>query len=523
MLLSPITSSLLGSLILLFPISVSGRKNVVVEQFVSPVHAWYSLNDPVMGGLSNGVFTLVDGAGVFDGEVKDVPSLSAPGFIAMRTGRGGFFPDLRSCEGLILNAKSNSAYEGFRMSFGTNSAGTMPYAQGYKTRFDAPVGDFGNVTVSFTDFSDNWDPKTGDIVVSCADNNQYCPDDATLQNFERFEIMAEGVKGAIHLEIKSIHATGCDDDVSENPDPSSNSGGQNRPTGNAGFANGNGGFGDRNGDRDDAIGGNGGYMKPTILENGDVRIESFDDPQHRWFPNNDPVMGGESQSTVSVQNDAGIFKGEVVDVPFLKSPGFVKMETRGGKFPDVSMCSALKIRLKSMNSYEGIRVTFGVHHASNTQPYVRGYKAHLENPPVGTFGEVIMPFTSFSDAWDAGTGDIMTSCAQNSNNCVDDKTLQDFTTFSFMGEGVDGEIHLEIKSIDATGCTHSATMLDSANGEINDDEINGVINSVAWAVIVIGFVLVGATAFYTGWYKGKRSKGADTPIVGTVTPNNDVV
>ena len=38
----------------------------------------------VMGGKSTGSFTVSDGAGVLQGEVKDVPSLGAPGFLAAR-------------------------------------------------------------------------------------------------------------------------------------------------------------------------------------------------------------------------------------------------------------------------------------------------------------------------------------------------------------------------------------------------------------------------------------------------------
>merc|ERR1711907_156390 len=36
------------------------------------------LNDPVMGGRSTGTWSLGDGFGILDGEVVDVPSLSAP-------------------------------------------------------------------------------------------------------------------------------------------------------------------------------------------------------------------------------------------------------------------------------------------------------------------------------------------------------------------------------------------------------------------------------------------------------------
>merc|ERR1711998_508189 len=45
-----------------------------------------------MGGRSTGTWTLGDGFGILDGEVVDVPSLSAPGFI--KAAADGKFPDI---------------------------------------------------------------------------------------------------------------------------------------------------------------------------------------------------------------------------------------------------------------------------------------------------------------------------------------------------------------------------------------------------------------------------------------------
>merc|ERR1719235_2732975 len=54
------------------------------------------LNDPVMGGQSTGTWHVDTTAmeGIFDGEVKDVPSLKAPGFI--KAAADGQFPDVSS-------------------------------------------------------------------------------------------------------------------------------------------------------------------------------------------------------------------------------------------------------------------------------------------------------------------------------------------------------------------------------------------------------------------------------------------
>ncbi|CAE7540896.1 unnamed protein product, partial [Symbiodinium pilosum] len=55
------------------------------------------LNDPVMGGQSTGTWKLDSaGFGVFDGQVVDVPSLKAPGFI--KAAADGSFPDASAAD-----------------------------------------------------------------------------------------------------------------------------------------------------------------------------------------------------------------------------------------------------------------------------------------------------------------------------------------------------------------------------------------------------------------------------------------
>merc|ERR1711979_124706 len=50
------------------------------------------LNDPVMGGRSTGTWSTGDGFGIMDGEVVNVPSLKAPGFI--KAAADGVFSDI---------------------------------------------------------------------------------------------------------------------------------------------------------------------------------------------------------------------------------------------------------------------------------------------------------------------------------------------------------------------------------------------------------------------------------------------
>merc|ERR1719426_274537 len=76
------------------------------------------LNDPVMGGRSTGTWSLGDGFGILDGDVVDVPSLKAPGFI--KAAADGKFPDISTFIGgsLVLSVRTSTPeYAGYRVTF----------------------------------------------------------------------------------------------------------------------------------------------------------------------------------------------------------------------------------------------------------------------------------------------------------------------------------------------------------------------------------------------------------------------
>merc|ERR1719198_650883 len=75
--------------------------------------------------------------------------------------------------------------------------------------FEPTVGEFGTISIDFNDFTDLWDDATGDAIKTCKEDSQYCPDEKTLKNIKTFTIWGEGVAGDVHLEIKSVGATGC--------------------------------------------------------------------------------------------------------------------------------------------------------------------------------------------------------------------------------------------------------------------------------------------------------------------------
>merc|ERR1711907_581649 len=72
----------------------------------------------------------------------------------------------------------------------------------------------------------------------------------------------------------------------------------------------------------------------------DIKLVTFDGAKGTSFKFtelNDPVMGGKSTGTWSLSSSRhfGVFDGEVVDVPALKAPGFIKAAA-DGSFSDLS-------------------------------------------------------------------------------------------------------------------------------------------------------------------------------------------
>lgn len=187
---------------------------------------------------------------------------------------------------------------------------------------------------------------------------------------------------------------------------------------------------------------------------GDVVLEDFKAPVHKWVEKDDPVMGGQSVGTTTLEDDKLIFNGTCAIVPSLNAPGFITSQTMDSvEWADVSNCKALTLNVKSETDYAGYRVSFGRAHATICGHFFAyGYKAPAFKAPMDNFGDVVIPFANFSDCWDDATGDIITTCGENEKFCPDEKTLKNFGTMSIWGEGVEGDVHLEVTSIKGTDC-----------------------------------------------------------------------
>jgi len=361
-------------------------------------------NDPVMGGVSSGSWSVNDeeGYGIEDGEVRDVPSLSAPGFIKA-TAHGRFNDASSAISGdLILHIRSSTAeYTGYRVSFGN----TWNAFKDFKAGFSIEAGEeFSEVRIPFNTFSSEWDPATGDQTITCDEDPNVCPTAEDLGRIRRIEIWAEGVKGKAHMEVKSISA-GLS---------------KKQPT-----------------------------ISKKTSSSSEVSLITFDgEPSttFKFLQVNDPVMGGISSGSWSINEEEGfgIEEGTIRDVPSLQAPGFIKAEA-DGSFNDASsaIMGDLILRVRSTTpDYPAFRVSFGTY-------YTREFKADFSVPPGESFSEIRVPFNMFSDKWDPGTGDQTITCAEDPNVCPTVDALKNLRRISLMAEGAEGYVHLEVKSISA--------------------------------------------------------------------------
>jgi len=253
----------------------------------------------------------------------------------------GVFPDLRSCDGLKIVAKQqqqtnsgssseqpkNDYYDGFKIDIGYTKFEGSVFGYGYRASLnmmglededvissnvnvarasslssDIDNDGFQTVIIPFEDFTVDWDWNTGEVVTSCQEDEQYCIDEQTLKDMETFTITALGSTNGVaqELHIQSIAGTGCDDSAIS---ASSVTEGVNK---------------------DDQ------WTCSSIgsSQSDEILIETFTDPSFGWITQNDPVMGGESYSSVTMMEDDGaaFFTGEIKDVPFLGGRFYVHIE-----------------------------------------------------------------------------------------------------------------------------------------------------------------------------------------------------
>jgi len=445
---------------------------VLVEDFSDPLHVWRTFGDPHMGGTSDGSFTVdrFEGVGRFFGAIKELPprkgsssGSGSPGIGFFRAETGSLtdpsvFPDTRTCEGLRLKLRTeNWGYQGFLLGFGSkrpkSATGSFSRARGYRADLilggapDAVDSDeYMEIDVPFTSFTMEWNAGTGGAIVTCADNVDNCPDDEDKSDLRPLMVYAKGYTGTFDLRVKTIYAYGCD------------------PVAMAAIR------------EADARGSD---------EPEEILVEDFSrpgGPLNEWTVSNDPAMGGESYSSMEIDRGvAAKFTGYTAMVPKLKVPGFVTMATgksgvfakgKPAAFPDYSNCDGFEIEGRSDTQYTGYYMSFGTDQAPNMH-HMRGYKARVDGLPSSVastedgnntpmrasrlsdkeFGTVALPFASFSSYWDEKSGNAIIECSENDPQyCPTLATLRNIETVSLWGEGVEGDVALDVRLIKAVGC-----------------------------------------------------------------------
>jgi len=181
-----------------------------------------------------------------------------------------------------------------------------------------------------------------------------------------------------------------------------------------------------------------------------------------WREQDDPVMGGGSKGTWSVNDGYGVWQGAVTNVSFLGAPGFCSVKTVSLPSTDASAFIdggvVLKVR-SSTPDYMGFKLRFGPapqHHGghgagSHAQPFKVPASQNAE------WQSVFLPFDGFSYDHSDYTGDCFTTdpdgyqhvccSAANPDVCPTSTQLQSIDIFNIYAEGVEGEFQMEVKEI----------------------------------------------------------------------------
>lgn len=182
-----------------------------IWEFKAEDHKIKLLNDPVMGGVSKSTYNLTEtGTLLWDGGVEIVPSLSAPGFCNLESGKSfDKFPDATGDAITLLVKSETPDYKGFKFSFAANTFN--PQFNSFKADFfiDQSVVDeesgFYRVDIPYNIFSNDWSKYTGEAITKCEDDEKVCPKDKDLKKMQQLGLWAEGVEGHFNLEVMGVY------------------------------------------------------------------------------------------------------------------------------------------------------------------------------------------------------------------------------------------------------------------------------------------------------------------------------
>lgn len=407
-------------------------------------HHFTTVNDPVMGGKSTSSFSVdkETKVGEWKGEVKIVPFLHAPGFCTMRTddSDGAKFADLSGTDELKLGLQVGSTFAAGDLTSFEAQIETKGSKSGFRTgtytgKFSVDATRTGPqlATVSWDSFKLTWrgQPMDGPALTDELDQITRIGLGAagTAGKFDIAIIsIGAGKKGASPAELFDFIAVPVPVPAAAAADLDSNS----------------------------------------HSDSEAVQLVTFDGAKGTTFEFsvvNDPVMGGLSKSTFTVENKMAVFDGTVAIVPKLKAPGFCNAKSNLLKswhlnhFNDASAYTHLVLVVRTTTpDFKGYKISFA---ADTLNPQFYSYKANFD-VPAGDGDEwqtVKIPFSSFSNDWSAYTGDCDTTdprgkvhhcCTkEHPEVCPTTKNLADISQIGFWTEGHAGDFHLEIQSVGA--------------------------------------------------------------------------
>jgi len=159
-----------------------------------------AVNDPVMGGQSYGTFNVstAQKLGLWQGEVKIVPFLHAPGFCNAQA--YGSFPDASGMKALTIRARTvGESLKNFNVMLSTKGSRHMFKTASYVANYTLS-SQFEDVRVALTDFSCSW---RGEPVDWCK------PIESQLGQVTELAVGTAfpGKAGKFNVELESIAAT----------------------------------------------------------------------------------------------------------------------------------------------------------------------------------------------------------------------------------------------------------------------------------------------------------------------------
>lgn len=234
--------------------------------------------------------------------------------------------------------------------------------------------------------------------MKCSDDPSVCPTEKNKADIQQLGLWTEGAAGEFDLEIKEIYA----DQIADLYDESQHT---------------------------------------SLVTFDDADATTFD-----WDLVNDPVMGGLSNSTMTIHDNTLFWEGSVEIVPSLSAPGFCNLKSHKSfdKFNDATGATHMFIRAVSHKPYDGLKFSFA---ADTLNPQFKCFKADFVMEHTGEEELIAIPLTEFSNEWSASTGEPTTKCSDNEKVCPTQKNLADIQQVGLWMEGSEGAFSLEIKEV----------------------------------------------------------------------------